>query len=127
MPWRAPSRSSVHLPGRSASRRRSEPRSPVRFFAARPIREPLRRRRCALPEAAKAITPARSARVGPRRTRPCVPMHAPKIERPRNAIPDIQNMSNVTNKRAVLDTIVMILIMVLLFGGGYWIADYMAW
>ena len=49
------------------------------------------------------------------------------VARARNAIPDMQDMSNVSNKRAVRDTIIMVLIMVLLFGGGYWIADYMAW
>ena len=36
-------------------------------------------------------------------------------------------MSNVSNKRAVRDTIVMILIMVLLFGGGYWLAEHITW
>ena len=38
-----------------------------------------------------------------------------------------ENMSNVTSKRAIRDTIVMVLIMALLFGGGYWLAEHIAW
>ena len=36
-------------------------------------------------------------------------------------------MSEVTNKRALRDTVIMVLIIALLFGGGFMIMEHLGW